>query len=566
MPNISRTEMERLTKKGGQLLKDRDSMWLPKWKDLRDYLSPGDGQFDGDQDNDGKRRDQKINNPRPLRSMGNLAAGMTSGMTSQARPWFELAAPEGVPDTIAVRQWLYDVQQAIRSVHAKSNLYSVLPQVYRSQGVYGTGVMAGLPDAENTIRFYHYPCGTYALDTNARGQVDTFYREFKMTPRQMADQFGKDNLCTNTKLMAERGELTKIRVCHLIEPNPDADMRRVDNQSMPWKSTYWENGVQEGKVLRQSGFRSFPIMAPRWDVNGTNVYGTGPGDVILGKCKELQLLEAEKMRVVQQYARPAVTAPVSMRGQQASLVPGGITWVPDQLVGVGFQPAYVPEPATLPNIRAEIAECENAIREACYEDLFLMISQSDGTMTAFEVAQRKEEKMLMLGPVVERNNDELLDPLVALTFSILYQESVPYWMGLREGNPLIPPPPEELEGVPLRVEFISVLAQAQKAISVGSIERAIQFTGALMGSGFQEAGDKLDFDAAQDEYYTAIGAPPTILRDAEATGAIRQGRAQAAAQQAGMEQGMALAEGAKTLAETPTTGDTALSAMIEAAQ
>lgn len=566
MPKVSLTEMERLTKKGAQLLKERDAMWLPKWKDLRDYLSPRDGQFEGDEENDGKRRDRKINNTKPLRSMSNLAAGMTSGMTSQARPWFELAAPEGIPDTIAVRQWLYDVQEAIRAVHAKSNLYSVLPQVYRSQGVYGTGVMAGLPDSKNTLRFYHYPCGTYALDTNARGQVDTFYREYKMTPRQMADQFGMDNLCKSTQEMAKRGELTRISVCHLIEPNPDADMRKVDNLSMSWKSTYWEKGKSEGMVLRQSGFRSFPIMAPRWDVNGTNVYGTGPGDVILGKAKELQLLEADKMRIVQQLARPALTAPISIRGQQANLVPGGITWLPDQLVGQGMQPAYTPDPAALPNVRAEIDACEQAIREASYEDLFLLISQSDGTMTAYEVAQRKEEKMLMLGPVVERNNDELLDPLIALTFSVLYQESVPYWQGLLPGTPPLPPPPEELEGVPVRVEFISVLAQAQKGQSVGTIERAIQFTGSLMAAGFQEAGDKLDFDAAQDEYYEAIGAPPTILRDAEATGSIRQGRAAAAAQQAGMEQGMALAQGAKTLAETPTTGDTALSAMIQAAQ
>lgn len=566
MPKVSLTEMERLTKKGAQLLKERDAMWLPKWKDLRDYLSPRDGQFEGDEENDGKRRDRKINNTKPLRSMSNLAAGMTSGMTSQARPWFELAAPEGIPDTIAVRQWLYDVQEAIRAVHAKSNLYSVLPQVYRSQGVYGTGVMAGLPDSKNTLRFYHYPCGTYALDTNARGQVDTFYREYKMTPRQMADQFGMDNLCKSTQEMAKRGELTRVSVCHLIEPNPDADMRKVDNLSMSWKSTYWEKGKSEGMVLRQSGFRSFPIMAPRWDVNGTNVYGTGPGDVILGKAKELQLLEADKMRIVQQLARPALTAPISIRGQQANLVPGGITWLPDQLVGQGMQPAYTPDPAALPNVRAEIDACEQAIREASYEDLFLLISQSDGTMTAYEVAQRKEEKMLMLGPVVERNNDELLDPLIALTFSVLYQESVPYWQGLLPGTPPLPPPPEELEGVPVRVEFISVLAQAQKGQSVGTIERAIQFTGSLMAAGFPEAGDKLDFDAAQDEYYEAIGAPPTILRDAEATGSIRQGRAAAAAQQAGMEQGMALAQGAKTLAETPTTGDTALSAMIQAAQ
>lgn len=564
MPKIDQKEAERLRKKGRQLKAERDEKWLPKWKRQRDFLSPADGQFEGDLQNDGKRRDQRLNNQRPTRSAKILAAGMASGMTSQARPWFKLQAPDGIPKTSGVQRWLYDVEEAIRTTLAKTNLYNVLPQVYHSQGVYGTAAMSALPDEEDVIRFYHYPVGTFALATSARGQVDTFYREYTMTPRQMVQQFGEDNLCIQTKGMAERGENTNICICHLIEPNPDADMTKADNLSMPWRSTYWESGKENEMILRRSGFKSFPVMAPRWDVNGTNVYGTGPGDVAMGKAQELQLLEADKMRLVQLYARPSTVAPISLRGQAAQLVPGGITWVPDNLVGASMKPAYEPHPAALPNVRAEIQECEQDIAEAFYEDLFLLISQSEGTMTAYEVAQRKEEKMLMLGPVVERNNDELLDPLIDQTFSILYEASVPYWMGLREGEPLIPPPPEELQGAPIRVEYVSILAQAQKAVAVGSIERALQFTAMMVQAGVQDAFDKIDTDAAQEAYYTAVGAPPTILKDAEQVAAIREGRAQAQQQQIMAEQAAQLVESAKTMSETPTTGDTALSALAGA--
>lgn len=561
MPKLDIKEAERLRKKGGQLVKDRDSSWLAKWKEMRDFLAPNDGQFDGDQPNDGGRRDRRMTNKRPMRSAQIAAAGMASGMASQARPWFNLAAPNGVQKSAGVDRWLYEVADAIRQVLAKSNLYNILPQVFHSEGVYGTAAMSALPDDEDIVRFHHYPVGTFALDTSARGVVDTFYREYTMTPRQMAQQFGEDNLSTNVKLSAQRGELTPITICHLIEPNPDADMQRVDNASMPWRSTYWEKGGNDGMVLRQSGFTAFPIMAPRWDVNGVNVYGTGPGDVALGKSKELQLLEADKLRVVQQYARPAVTAPLSMRGQAASLVPGGIAWVPDNLLGQAFQPAYTPDPNVLPNLRAEINECIAAIAEAFFEDLFLLISQSEGTMTAYEVSQRKEEKMLMLGPVVERNNDELFDPLMNQVFAIMLEQSMPRWMGLLPGVPLIPPPPEELAGVPLTVEYISILAQAQKAVAAGSIERAFQFTSMLVQSGVPDAFDAIDTDEGQKGYYAAIGAPPTMIRDAEQVAAIRQARADAAAAQQQAEQGMAMAQGAKLMSETQLGGDTALSAL-----
>lgn len=563
MPKVSLKEAERVRRKGLQLLKDRDSMWVPKWKDQRDYLAPNDGQFEGDLQNDGKRRDVKLNNKRPVRSAQIMSAGMATGMASQARDWFVLEAPNGVPRTEAVQQWLYTVQQAIRAVLSKSNLYNILPQVFHSEGVYGTAAMAALPDEQDVVRFHHYPVGTYAIDTSSRGVVDTFYREYTATPRQLVQQFGEENLSVNVKAMAERGELTKVWCCHLIEPNPDADMSRSDNLSMPWRSTYWEKGSTADLVLRVSGFNAFPVMCPRWDVNGTNVYGAGPGDIALGKSKELQLLESDKLRIVQQIARPATAMPVSMRGQASSLVPGGITWLPDNLMGAAAaRPVYEPNPSALPVVAAEVQNCERAIAEAFFEDLFLLISQSEGTMTAYEVAQRKEEKMLMLGPVVERNNDELFDPLMDQVFSIMLEQSTPRWMGLLPGEPLLPPPPEELRGVPLTIEYVSILAQAQKAIAVGSIERALQFTGLLVQSGVQDAFDKIDTDEAQTSYYEAIGAPPTMLRAPEQVAMMRQSRAQAIQQQQLQEQGMAMVQGAKTLAETPTTGDTALAALL----
>lgn len=563
MPKIDAKEAERLSKKGLQLKAERDEKWLPKWKNQRDYLAPADGQFEGDLKNDGKRRDQRINNQKPVRSAKIGAAGMASGLASQSRPWILIQPPQGVPNNSAVQQWLYSVQQSIHGVLARSNFYNILPQVCHSEMVYGTGAMSALPDDEDVVRFYHYPVGTFALATSARGQIDTFYREYSMTPRQIVQQFGKDNCSAQVKLLAEQGQNTNICVCHLIEPNPDADMAKMDSRSMPWKSTYWEDGKQNECILRQSGFKSFPIMAPRWDVNGVNVYGTGPGDVAIGKSQELQLLEADKMRLVQLYARPSLTAPISIRGQGASTVPGGITWVPDNLVGAAMRPSYEPNPAALVNVRAEIAECEQDISEAFYEDLFLLISQSEGTMTAYEVAQRKEEKMLMLGPVVERNNDELFDPLIDQVFSIMYEASIPYWMGLREGEPLIPPPPEELQGVPLRVEYVSILSQAQKAVAASGIERAIQFT-SLLAQAQPDAFDKINSDVAQEEYFTAIGVPPTLLRSQDEVDAIRQARAQAQQQQIMAEQAAQMVDSAKTLSETPTTGDSALTAMIGA--
>lgn len=565
--NSKHTELERLQKKATALVNERNKSWLPVYRDLRAYISPYSAQFEGDMTNSGERRDQKINNPKPIRSSQRLSAGMSSGMSSKSRPWFEVVRPKDAKDTMPVRRWLYAVQSALRTTLSKTNLYESLEQVYDSEGVYGTAAMSCVPHKDEVIRFTHYPCGTYCLDTNDQGDVDTFYRCEQMTPRQMVQKFGKDNVSAQTRLAAERGDISRITVHHLIEPNPDADMKFVDNLSMAYKSTYWESnaGGDNCGILRRSGFPKFPIAAPRWLVTGNNVYGTGPGVIALPKSRELQKLESDKMRLISHLSNPNRTAPVSLKGLGGgSIVPGGINWVPDNLIGIAMQPTYVPDPNAIGNLRAEINECETDIGEAFSEDLFLLITNRDSTMTAYEVAQLQEEKIAMLGPVIERNEKELLDRVVTLTFDAMVEQSMPYWMGLLPGEPLLPPPPEELQDMKLDIGYISVLAQAQKAVATSSIERAADFTTRLIGAGFQDAADKFNSDAAQDEFYDAIGAPPTILRGDDEVNAIRQQRAQAQQQQMAMEQGQALANSAKTLAETPTGGDTALSALTGA--
>jgi hypothetical protein len=259
-------------------------------------------------------------------------------------------------------------------------------------------------------------------------------------------------------------------------------------------------------------------------------------------------------------ANPSMTAPVSLRGQRATTVPGEITWLPDNLVGVRFEPSYVPDRAWLSEIRNEINECEQAIAGAFFADLFLMISSIESTMTAYEVSVRKEEKMLMLGPVLERMNDELLDPLVERYFEIMLNQSQPIWQGLMEGVPLLPMPPEELAEKELTIEYISLLAQAQKMTGVANIERAVGFTMNTMQA-IPSAADLLNIDAATTELFSALGVPPTMIRGVDEVAAIRE--AQAAAQAAQMEQAMATsqANNIKTLSQAPTDTDNALTAM-----
>jgi hypothetical protein len=138
-------------------------------------------------------------------------------------------------------------------------------------------------------------------------------------------------------------------------------------------------------------------------------------------------------------------------------------------------------------------------------------------MTATEVAERKEEKMLMLGPTVERLHNEELSPLVQRTFKRMLRAN------------MLPPPPQELHGMTLQVEFISMLAQAQRAIGTNSIDRFVGNLGQIAAFA-PGVLDKFDADDWADEYSDMLGVPPELVVANDKVALIRQGRAQQAAE------------------------------------
>jgi len=558
MSDSIREQVDRRLKK---LEQERSRGWETNWRELAEFIEPRTGRWNLSEANDGRRRDQKIINGTATYAARVLEAGMMSGITSPARPWFKLTSPDpGLMEYGPVKIWLHQAENAMREVFVKSNLYNVLPTIYGEEGIFGTASMIAVADDQDLVRFYPLTVGSYYLATSHRQQIDTIYRSFRMTARQMVQQFGLGQVSDQVKTLYEKNPDEWIDVCHAIEPNENRASGRLDNQNMPYRSIYWEKGGDADRVLRQSGFQEFPGMSPRWKVNGEDVYGSGPGALAIGDIKALQLMERRKAEMIEKGVRPPMIAPESMRGQKASIVPGDITYANVQQGMQGFVPAYMVDASWLGGIRAEIQAHEDRISTAFFVDLFLMIAQMDSVRTATEIAARKEEKMLMLGPVLERLNDELLDPLIDRTFGLMLEQSAPRWAGLLPGKPVLPPPPQELAGMDLRVEYTSILAQAQKALGVASIERTVGFAGQLAGIE-PSILDKLDLDQAMDEYAAMIGVPPTLVRTDEAVAEIRRARAEAQAEEQQMDDAGRMIEGAKLLADTDVSTPNALTAI-----
>lgn len=532
---------QRLLARKSALWTERSS-WITHWREISDYQQPRAGRFVASDRNRGDKRTNHILDNTAVFGARTLAAGLMSGITSPARPWFRLEIKDkDLMESGPVKAWLHDTASLLRGIFAASNTYRSLHTLYEELGLFGTGSSILLPDFDNVVHHYPLTVGEYALATDARGNVNTLAREFQMTVEQMAMQFGKENLSTSVRNLYDKGSYDAwVDVVHLVEPRRERDSSKLDGKNKRFASYYIEPGQDNfDKFLSESGFNRFPALTPRWVVTGNDVYGTSPGMECLGDVKQLQHQQLRKGQAIDYQVNPPLQVPAKYKEAHKARLPGGVFYVDSVGQQGGVRSAYDVN-LNLQHLMLDIQDVRERIRSAYYADLFLMLANDNRSgITATEVAERHEEKLLMLGPVLERLHNELLSPLIDITFE-----------HAREAG-ILPEAPPELEGMELSVEFISVLAQAQRAVATQGMDRLLGTIGNLAAVK-PEVLDKIDFDQVVDDYGDAYGVNPKIIVPDDAVAALRQQRAAAMqAQQAAATAPQAV-ESAKTASEIDT--------------
>ena len=544
-----------LEKQLSQLVTARSS-YDSHWKELSDFILPNCGRF-LTTDAGRNKRNTKVVDPTGGLASRTLESGMLSGITSPTRPWFSLNTPnKQLMDSWPVKMWLSQVVELMNDVMNKSNWYQSLTVLYRYLGTFATGAISILEDDEDVIRTHVLPIGSYFISNSDRLQVDTVFRKFSMTCRQLVAKFGLDNVSDSVKSAWDTGSYeTWFEVVHAVLPNTNRDTGKLNSKNKRYSSVYYQPGGGGDKLLSESGFDEMPILVPRWDINGEDAYGSScPGILALGGVKALQLQQKRKDQAIDKLVNPPMMAPSSMKNERLSLLPGDVTYYNGAGDTQGFKPVYEINPR-ISELLESIQDGRQLTNECYFVPLFNMFSNINTRSMPIEaVNEMRDEKMLQIGPVLDRLNDELLDPAIDRIFNIMNRRG------------MLPPPPEELQGQPLRVEYTSVMAQAQKAVGIGSIERAVGFVGNLVAAGFPQAADKLDVDNSVDEYFDMLGVPTTITKSDEQVQAEREQRAQQQQAAQSLQMGAGAADIAKTLSQSGTADPNLLTSIQQAMQ
>lgn len=544
--------------------------WDTHWRDIADHMRPRRSRFMCTDANKGNRTNNKIIDSTAVRASTVLAAGMMNGMSNPAQQWFRYE-----PDDIDLleygpaKNWLGKLMRLAQRILHSSNAYAGLPLIYDELGLFGTGAAVVEDDYEDVIRLNTFTVGEYCLALNKRRVVDTLYREMRMTVLQCVQEFGLKNVSSYVRTAYDNGHYDSwVDIWHCIEPNPDAKEDKIDTPNMAFRSLYWDaKDDRPDRFLRKSGYKENPIIAPRWSVVGNDIYGRSPGMDALGDTRQLQIQHKRLGEAIDKLVNPPTQGPPALADRFISRLPGAHTTVAD-MSGGGVRPIYEVKPEIGPMLQA-IEDTRRRIDETFFVLDLLAISRMEGVQpkNQMEIAERKGEGLMVLGPVIGRSQNELLSPLHNRIINRIIEVSLPFWEIGEAG--MIEPPPPELQGMPLQIQYQGALAIVQQQQAVQGLERTANTALALVEA-FPEVRHKFDALQYMDEYNSAVNGSSRVIRaDDQVEALMQQAQQQEQAQQ--MAQIMpALKDGASALKDLSETnvggGRGALESIIDQTQ
>jgi hypothetical protein len=461
----------------------------------------------------------------PTQAVQICASGMMDGLSSPTKRWFKMKpAVEGFEPDVDGERWLADLEQLVYDILSGSNYYDSKHQMYEDQIVFGTAPMLIYEHRDRIINCINPAAGEFYLAVGHDLEINTFVREFTMTTRQAVEMFGPDALEGTEvgQLWNTKGANleTEVVVAHCIEPNYPANMPGQKNLKLgvvpggyAYREYYWIRGKSTPRPLSVRGFHERPYQCPRWNTRGNDAYGRSPGMDALPDVKQLHEMVARLNEAIDKMVRPPMLADVSLKNEPSSIQPGRVTYVANLGRDTGMRPTYTVNPQVNEMMQA-IQVLKEYIRQWFFVDVFMMISQMEGIQprNELELSERRGEKLLRLGPVIERNLAEDARGINRI-------------VGIANRLGLVRPMPRSMAGVGVRIHFVSKLAQIQQASDTAAMERTISLAG-RMEQAKPGTLDNINADRFIRLYGQKIEFPPEVWSTDQEMAQIKQQRAQ----------------------------------------
>jgi len=539
--------------------------WWTTWGQIARYMRPERYYYFVTQNtyDRGMRKDQLIVDRTATLCGEVCAAGLMAALTDPDREWLKLGpAIPGFEEQMDrdAQQWYMALSDRLNYVYTHSNFYDAQAQHYDDLVFFGNAPIIDYEDDEEILHCFTPCAGEYMLGAGFDFGDEVMYREFRLTVSQIVEMFGLENCPPDVqKMWRQKGGALEYEhvIGHAIEPNfpiyspDDAEGVGQIPGGFTWREAYWIRGKKDDKPLSMSGFKNKPFAVSRWNTQANDAYGRGVGEYMLGDAIQLQLETRQKAESIEKVNRPPMGADVSLQNLPTSTNPGKITYFNTMNGEKKFFPLYEVKP-DIPAITADIEVIQERLARTAYNDIFRMMEtlreQTKSGINPVEIDALREEALMRMGPVIGRVYGTL-------------RSRVMRHLSIMARRRLLPPMPDSLRGVPLKIDFVSMLTQAQKATRTQAIARTAQFTGSLSGV-WPQARYVFDPESAIRAFNEGVGGDPGTLNSPQKVQQLMQQGAQEAQEAKAMAQTAQGAQAAAALGKTSLAPGNALSALV----
>jgi head-to-tail connecting protein len=488
-------------------------------QDIADYELPRRSWIRREHQEGQRQTDRQMDPSAELAGL-RLAGMIMATAFSADQKWFTLKTrSEELNELAEVDEWLEACSERLWLAFNQSNFQAEMGEFLVDYVFFGTGssFMEELTPSQAPMfggfNFKASAPGTYCFEEGATGQVDTHYRTFEISARVAVDLWGKEKCGEDLVRKVDAGQGDEMQeVLHAIYPRDQRREDKRDYQNMPWASCYVL--VKGSRLLKESGFQEFPIIAGRWSKASGEVYGRGPGHTAYPAVRTLCQHMENALRAEEKATDPPLTQLEGSVTGEVSLRPADITITnqPNAIMplvsGARFDVAHEREDRLI-----------NQIREIFFHDLLTVKESPVETATA--VLERKQLRLQALGSTAGRLQSEVATPMVSRGFGMMSRAKA------------LPPPPAILleQGAELDIQYEGPLARAARSNDAAAVRMWMADLFAMAEAGRPEAMDNANVDWLARHGADVLGVPAQGLQDPKIVQQARDARAQAVAQQ-----------------------------------
>lgn len=450
-----------------------------------------------------------------------LAKSLKSGLVPSSSEWFSLAFETGTIGKIDKEstQWLQQAASKLFTMIHSSNFDKEIIDALLDLVICGMFALFVTKKENGPLDFEAWLPSTLMIEDTLGEGIDTIYRQLVMTAQQIVHKWGSKNLSQEIKEAFNNNSTKTFEIIHTIRPRMKNGKVAKGNKAtdMPWESIYV---ARTGNVkLNESGFKSFPIIIPRWTkISGTE-YPVGPVNDVLPDVKSVnKIVELNMLASEMSIFGIFVAGPGVVNGKTFRVQPRTVNVVSDIQRFKAIQ-----SPGNSQVASSEIVRMQKQIKTGLMSDQLSPMEKNYASAT--EVLDRAKIIRQLLGADYARLQNEFLEKLIQRVFQLSYSDGS---LG------------QAPEGV-LNSSFVPVykspLAKTQKLEDLTELDR-FEATLANQAQINPSVLDLYDQDEALRLRFDLEGLPVQLLRSKQQVEQLRQ--QQAEQQQAMVEQQAAM--------------------------